>query len=139
MRGISRGGIVARYAATLTAGALALTACGIGGGSDGADSKDFTLAVVNSLSGGYEFLGKASNAGIEAAVSELNEQGGIDGRQITIESCDDHVAIAHAFRRQPGQLFQRRGRCGLALGNGVQQLENAFRCHVQAGCNAVSA
>jgi branched-chain amino acid transport system substrate-binding protein len=92
MKRINRGPahrMVALAAASM-AGILTVTACGADEGSGGTD-KYFTLAVVNSLSGGYEFLGVASNAGIEAAVVELNKHGGIDGREVRIEKCDDQT------------------------------------------------
>jgi branched-chain amino acid transport system substrate-binding protein len=71
---------------------LVLAACG--GETSSAESDDdgpFTIGIVTSLSGNYQFLGPSTEAGVKAAVEVINEDGGIDGRTVETVTCDDQT------------------------------------------------
>lgn len=79
-----------RLAALASASALALAACG--GGSDSDDSSDDSAAkgngelVFGSLlpqTGSLAFLGPPEFAGVDLAVKEINEAGGVNGKDVT--------------------------------------------------------
>lgn len=78
--------VSALAATALAAGAL--VACGSGGGEAGSD-EPFVIGAVNSLSGDYSAVGKNIERGIEIAIDEINADGGIMGREVTLESIDD--------------------------------------------------
>jgi ABC-type branched-subunit amino acid transport system substrate-binding protein len=82
-----------RVAAVFAAATLVLTACGSDSGSDSdksdSDSKaaakgDGTLTIGTLLpqTGDLAFLGPPEFAGVQAAVNEINEAGGVDGKKI---------------------------------------------------------
>ena len=74
-------------AATGASSTLALAGCiGLPGGGGGGDA--IKIGGVYLLSGIAEALGSASAAAAEVAVESINEDGGIDGRQVEIEVRD---------------------------------------------------
>jgi branched-chain amino acid transport system substrate-binding protein len=81
----------------LTAG-LALAACGssstssAGGGGGGS----VTIAMNTSLSGPFGFIGLANQNGAKLAVAEINQQGGLLGKQINLEVKDDTTSASVA-------------------------------------------
>lgn len=79
-----------RLAALASASALALAACG--GGDDSSDDSDKEAAkgngelVIGSLlpqTGSLAFLGPPEFAGVDLAVKEINEAGGVNGKDVT--------------------------------------------------------
>ncbi len=68
-----------RPAVILAAGALALTACGGGGGNDagGEGQKTFTIAFQGPLSGDNAAIGENEANGVELAVDQANESGNL--------------------------------------------------------------
>lgn len=77
-------------AAFLATAALLLSACGgadeDGGGGGGEEIK---VGVIASLSGPASVIGTNQLTGVEMAVEELNADGGVDGRQLTVLQKDD--------------------------------------------------
>jgi branched-chain amino acid transport system substrate-binding protein len=63
---------------------------------------DITIGVVGPLTGASAAFGANMLAGVNAAVDELNQQGGIDGQFISVSSFDDacDVKLAEAAAKQ---------------------------------------
>lgn len=86
-----------RRAAVATAAAVAtflvLAACGgtTDSSEEEADEGPFTMGIVTSLTGNYQFLGASTEAGVKAAVEVINEAGGINGRPVETVTCDDQT------------------------------------------------
>lgn len=85
-----------RAAAVLGAAALALTACSSDTGSGGDDA-----LIIGSLlpqTGSLAFLGPPEIAGVDLAIAEINEAGGVLGADVTHEAADssdaDHADVA---------------------------------------------
>jgi len=77
------------FAVTALAAALALTACSSPGGGDKADSKDpFTVVFIAGVTGNQASTAASEKIALEAAVKEINDDGGILGRKVVIESYD---------------------------------------------------
>lgn len=69
---------------------LALTACGGADGGDGGSGGDtLTFAVSGPLTGDAASYGENLQRGIDLAVEQINEQGGIDGKQVELRYYDD--------------------------------------------------
>jgi branched-chain amino acid transport system substrate-binding protein len=93
----------ATYASVLVA-SLLLTGCGDGllGGDEEAASSDapIVLGLLTPLSGSSAAIGPYMQNGAQLAVDEINEDGGIDGRQLELvvedEACDPRTATAGA-------------------------------------------
>lgn len=84
--------LVAKTVATLAVSALVLTGCANSddkGQSSGSDSGPLTIGVIVPLSGAAGPNGKHVLAAIEAETDLINQQGGVDGRQIEVVSRDD--------------------------------------------------
>lgn len=87
---------------------LALASCGGGGltnsGSGGGDSAkgDIILGMVTPLSGSSAAIGPYMKNGAQLAVNEINEQGGVMGRQLKLVvedgACDPKTAAAAASK-----------------------------------------
>jgi branched-chain amino acid transport system substrate-binding protein len=62
-----------------------------GGGTNSAKSKEpiQALAILD-MTGPTKYLGEADKAGLDAAVTYLNKNGGIDGRQVELEVLSDN-------------------------------------------------
>jgi branched-chain amino acid transport system substrate-binding protein len=77
-----------RLAALTVAGALGLAACGSAdGGTDG--SGPIKIGVVVPLTGPYAPLGLGDKAAIEQTVEEINDAGGVLGRDLEVTIKDD--------------------------------------------------
>src|SRR5262249_18157377 len=73
-------------------GAVALAGCSAPGStnqSSGSDTGPIKIALVDAQSGQLSSLGAWELKGAKLAVSEWNEAGGIDGRQIQLNVFDD--------------------------------------------------
>lgn len=73
---------------------LALTGCAAGGSptsttSGGADTSPIPLGVDAALTGPFAFAGAQEVAGMKLAAAYLNDNGGIDGRQVHLDILDD--------------------------------------------------
>jgi branched-chain amino acid transport system substrate-binding protein len=95
-------------AGALTAATLALlTACGSGGDDSGSSSggslpKEITIGVALPTTGGSAVLGEPMTHGIEMAVKEINDGGGIDGSTLKVSQVDtgaDDTSALNAFNR----------------------------------------
>lgn len=94
--------------AAATAVALTLAACGNGlaggGGGDtaqsGADTSPILLGMAVPTSGSSSAIGPYMSNGAQLAVDEINEDGGVLGRQLELvvedEACDPQTAVAAA-------------------------------------------
>jgi branched-chain amino acid transport system substrate-binding protein len=110
------GGVRAWLAgAAILALALGLAACGGGGGGDGSSSGGgssnggggtMTLAFSGTLSGPIATYAQQMRQGVDLAVSEINQAGGIDGKKLKVNYADDRgkpengIVIAQRFCNQ---------------------------------------
>lgn len=92
---LSRRALFGTTAAVAVAGTLA--ACSASPtGTNGADGDTIKLGVNYELSGDVATYGQASVAGIKMAIDEVNEAGGIDGKQIELVEVDNKSDAAEA-------------------------------------------
>lgn len=87
----------------LTAGVLAVAlalfaiACGGGddsggsGGDNGGSEDPIVIGMVADLSGPAQFAGEGGRYGTELAIAQINENGGIHGRQLVLETADSQT------------------------------------------------
>lgn len=80
---------VVRRAALASAALLALTACGGGGGSDDGSEDPIRILFVGGKSGPTAQIVADVTRGTQAAIDAINEDGGVDGRQLELEVLDD--------------------------------------------------
>jgi branched-chain amino acid transport system substrate-binding protein len=88
-------------AALALTGSLALAACGGGGGGAGGGAATsapsgggsgggpIRLGVITSITGSQSAFGQAHQRGYSIALDEINAAGGVGGRQIELDYCDD--------------------------------------------------
>lgn len=82
---MARWNTIARGAAAAGVATLALTACSTeGGGSDDA----LVIGTLLPQTGSLSFLGPPEIAGVDLAVQEINEAGGVLGQDVTVEHRD---------------------------------------------------
>jgi branched-chain amino acid transport system substrate-binding protein len=82
-------------ASTLLSGILA--GCSAGGNGSGGSSEDVIKIGVNfELSGPVASYGQSNAKGVELAVDEINEAGGIDGKQIELVKVDNKSEASEA-------------------------------------------
>jgi branched-chain amino acid transport system substrate-binding protein len=81
-------------ATTLVAGILA--GCGAKESSGGGDSDTIKIGVNLELSGNVASYGESQEKGIDLAVDEINENGGIDGKKIELIKVDNKSDSAEA-------------------------------------------
>lgn len=83
-----------KAAAAAVAGLLvaALAACGSSDEEEDGGSGPITLGLVGPTTGVLAEIGKNQVAGAEVAVAEINEAGGIDGRELELEVRDEGLA-----------------------------------------------
>lgn len=92
---LSRRALFGTTAAVAVAGTLA--ACSASpGGENAADGDTIKLGVNYELSGDVATYGQASVTGIKMAIDEVNEAGGIDGKQIQLVEVDNKSDSAEA-------------------------------------------
>ncbi|GAB3821000.1 ABC transporter substrate-binding protein [Tessaracoccus terricola] len=92
---LTRRALFGTTAAVAVAGTLA--ACSASpGGENAADGDTIKLGVNYELSGDVATYGQASVAGIKMAIDEVNEAGGIDGKQIELVEVDNKSDAAEA-------------------------------------------
>jgi branched-chain amino acid transport system substrate-binding protein len=93
----------AASAATSVVALVLLTACGNGSDSGGGEIGDeIAIGVALPTTGGSAVLGEPMTHGIEMAVAEINEEGGVDGAQVKITQEDlgaDDTDALNAFNR----------------------------------------
>jgi len=71
------------------AAAIAIAACGTTSDSGDSGDGDIKLGFTATLSGQFASYGTEMQEGAELAMSEINADGGIDGRQLSMETEDD--------------------------------------------------
>jgi branched-chain amino acid transport system substrate-binding protein len=106
-----RGRMVVALAA---AGSLLLAACGDGASGDSADStggggggsEDYVAVWINPLSGASAAFGEASRGGVELALEDIKEAGGINGAELEVLFEDNELqpeASITAYQRTIGR------------------------------------
>ncbi|WP_161958464.1 ABC transporter substrate-binding protein [Ornithinimicrobium cavernae] len=106
-----RGRLVVALAA---AGSMLLAACGSDSGGDdngataggGDASESYTLAWINPLSGASAAFGEASRGGVELALEDIKEAGGINGAELEVLFEDNELqpeASITAYQRTMGK------------------------------------
>lgn len=80
-----------RAVAILCAAPLILAGCGGEGGGEAAEGGPIKIGQIASLTGNYSPLGTNDRRGAELAVEEINEAGGIDGRNVELIVRDDET------------------------------------------------
>ena len=77
--------------ALVSALTVSMAACGNGGGSDkgSADADTFKIGGIGPTTGDAAIYGTAVQNGIQLAIDEINEAGGINGYQIEFKFEDD--------------------------------------------------
>jgi branched-chain amino acid transport system substrate-binding protein len=79
-----------RRVSVAAAGAVvAATVAGLGASSAGSQGAEVNLAMISPLTGPLSFVGLDNRKGVEAAVREINGQGGIRKRKIRLTILDD--------------------------------------------------
>ncbi|MGH2819776.1 MAG: ABC transporter substrate-binding protein, partial [Actinomycetota bacterium] len=69
--------------------ALVAGACQGGEAGEGEGEGPIVIASANPMSGGSGYYGQTKVRGMQLALEEVNEAGGIDGRQVRLEVGDD--------------------------------------------------
>ena len=76
--------------AAVAAAGLLLAACGGGSSSSGSEpAGDYVLGLSSDLSGAFSVNGVPATAGVNAAVKEVNDSGGINGHKVQLLVRDD--------------------------------------------------
>ncbi|WP_197380184.1 ABC transporter substrate-binding protein [Mycolicibacterium mengxianglii] len=76
--------------------AMALTACGGGGG--GADSDAIKFGWLNGITGDYSSYYEPSQAAVTIAIDEINENGGVLGKQVELVTADNLSTVEGAVQ-----------------------------------------
>lgn len=105
-------------AAAVLAMAMGVTACG-GGGSGDDDSGPIRIAALYPTSGPLSLLGEESWRGANLAAQEINEAGGIDGREVEFALAD--VPEVNAATSEARRLLDNEG-LDLAIGTYSSEL-----------------
>ncbi|HEX3649238.1 MAG TPA: ABC transporter substrate-binding protein, partial [Pseudonocardiaceae bacterium] len=97
-------------AAALAAVALVATACG--GGATGSGSGDtITIGALQPLSGAVKFLGDETLNGMNLAITQINDQGGIKalgGAKLKLVTADSSSSDTSAATSAASQLLNQR-------------------------------
>jgi branched-chain amino acid transport system substrate-binding protein len=106
MRHRSRAGLVA----LLLAAALLLVACGGGdeAGDQAGGGEPIRIGALTSLTGNFTPWGVQVRDGMQLAVNEINQRGGVDGRQLQLVVADDQ-SQAEEGTRAIERLIEREG------------------------------
>ena len=90
---------------SLVAAAMALTAGAAMAQTQGVSKTEITLGSIQDLSGPLAGFGKQARFGMQLAVAELNEQGGINGRKLKLlvedNGYDPKKSVLAAQNHQP--------------------------------------
>lgn len=97
--------------ALAAAGSLLLAACGgdsngDGGSAGGGDSEEYVVVWINPLSGASAAFGEASRGGVELALEDIEEAGGINGSELEVLFEDNELqpeASITAYQRTAGR------------------------------------
>ena len=91
---------------------LALAACGGGSGgssgSGGSAKETYTFGVLNSLTGDLGAVGQQERKGIDLAVKQINDGGGVDGHKLAVEYFDDQGSVNQTtvgFKQLAGKKY----------------------------------
>ena len=90
---------VNKLLSVLAAGAVfmgALTGCGGGGGSKGADGDTIKLGAVLEMTGGSASFGISSKNGIDLALKKINEKGVLGGKKLSLVVADTKSEASEA-------------------------------------------
>src|SRR5690349_15326610 len=82
---VNRRRLTAVAAATL----LLVAGCGSGGGSSDEAAGEYVIGLSSDLSGAFAVNGVPATAGVNAAVIEVNNAGGINGHKVKLLIRDD--------------------------------------------------
>lgn len=95
---MARWNTIARFGAVSAVAALALAACSstteepgassAPGGSGGGSSEGLIIGTLLPLTGSLAFLGPPEVAGVDLAIKEINEAGGVNGAPVTVIHTD---------------------------------------------------
>lgn len=75
---------------------LVLTGCGSGANAPEKDKDKVKIGVITPQTGPVSIYGQANENGIKLAVKEINEDGGVDGKEIELSVLDDKGEITDA-------------------------------------------
>lgn len=112
-RSAGRGRLIS-VTAVATAAVLTLAGCSRSSdeGGDGGGGGDIKVAYVGDITGPYALMGDQGATGFEDAIADINEAGGIDGRDIVIEKFDSQAdanaaqtAWRNAFATNPVAIY----------------------------------
>lgn len=90
---------VTKLLSVLAAGAMfmsALTGCGGGGGSKGADGDTIKIGGVLEMTGGSASFGISSKNGIDLALKKINEKGVLGGKKLSLVVADTKSEASEA-------------------------------------------
>lgn len=96
-----------RVAALAGAAALALAACGNGGG--GSSDEALVIGTLLPQTGSLAFLGPPEIAGVDLAVKEINEAGGVLGQPVVVHHADSSDADNAQVSQQSVTQLKSKG------------------------------
>ena len=96
-----------RVAALAGAALLALSACGQGGGSG--DGDGLVIGTLLPQTGSLAFLGPPEIAGVDLAIKEINEAGGVLGKDVKVEHADSSDADNAQVAQQSVTQLKSKG------------------------------
>jgi len=105
------------------AGATALAGCS-GGGGGGGSSDELTVGALYALSGSIEVIGRPMMNSTEMAINQINENGGIDGRQINLIKRDNASSPGTGVE-EARSLVNDEG-CSIVFGAYTSAMRNAI-------------
>ena len=88
--------------------ALLLAACSGGTGSEEGDGEPIRIGALTSLTGNFTIWGLQVRDGMQLAVDEINQAGGIDGRRLELVVVDDQSKAEEGVRAME-RLVERDG------------------------------
>jgi branched-chain amino acid transport system substrate-binding protein len=115
---------------TLGATALFAALLGVAAGSAEGQGGEVNLAMISPLTGPLSFVGVDNRAGVEAAIREINGNGGVKGRRIRLTIFDDgsnpsqgvvHMQRIAADSKYAGVIGSGFSSVGLAVAPLVEQ------------------
>ena len=82
---------IAAVSVTASVAMSMLAACGADDGASGSDGGAYQIGFLGSLSGLLAPVGTAMLGGVELAIDDANDNGGVNGRQIKLVTEDDET------------------------------------------------